>query len=101
MEPVGLSSNLVSLRAAASIWFEVGGIVDPGKNRFFQANFRKKLFFSGNLNKIDFPGKNWPFKAVVHNLSQPRPLSDLLNPSGAKQVSRPKSQLLGSPNKHL
>ena len=45
--------------AAASIWFEIWVIVDPGKQkfRFFQANFRKKSIFSGNLKKLDFQAK--------------------------------------------
>src|SRR6218665_3367640 len=71
--------------AAASIWFEIWGVVDPGEKiwiiqgkfpknfDFFQAIFTKKISifpgkfpkvfdFSGNLkNFFEFPGKNWPF----------------------------------------
>src|SRR6218665_3616458 len=37
---------------SSSIWFEIWGVVDPGKkNRFLQANFRKISISSGNFTK--------------------------------------------------
>ena len=70
--------------AAASIWFDIWGVVDLGKNkfdfsrqilekfRFFSGNFTKKLhflqanfeFFSQFKNNFDFPDKNWLFTAI-------------------------------------
>src|SRR6218665_2589702 len=72
---------------AESIWFEVwGSWIRVNKNRFFQKISEKFRFFSGNFThtksifqaisekfrffrkfnkKIDFPGKNWPFIAVI------------------------------------
>jgi|SRR6218665_2358170 len=64
--------------AAASIWFEIWEVVDPGqtisifpgklpktfdfsgnftKHRFFQANFRKNSFFQAIYKRFDCPGK--------------------------------------------
>src|SRR6218665_3363880 len=39
---------------AASNWFEIWGVVDPGlkKIRFFHANFRQISIFSGNFTKV-------------------------------------------------
>jgi len=42
---------------AASIWFEIWGVMDPGqKISIFQGNFQKIWIFSGNFTnkKIDF-----------------------------------------------
>jgi len=53
--------------AAASIWFEILGVMDPGKNKFdFSRQISEKFqFFSGNFTKnFDFTGKNWPFTAT-------------------------------------
>jgi len=78
---------MLNVQTAASIWLAVRGGRGSGLKqiRFFQANFPKKLnfsgiftknfdsyrqisgeyrFFSGNLNFFDFPGKNVPFIAT-------------------------------------
>jgi len=50
----------VSKRTAASIWFEIWGVVDPGKQNFdFSRHISEKFrFFSGNFTKNSiFPGK--------------------------------------------
>jgi len=50
---------MVSPMAAASIWFEIWEVVDPGKkNQFFQANFRKiSIFFTQFDTNFDFTRK--------------------------------------------
>src|SRR6218665_1448300 len=87
---------VIYLNSAASMWFEIWEIVDPGqqnfdfsgqiseKFRFFQVisqnfdfsrqilknfDFSRQIFeefqfFSGNLKKIDFPGKTCSFSAT-------------------------------------
>src|SRR6218665_1605340 len=72
--------------SAASIWFEIWGVVDPGKKirfsrqisrkfGFFQAISQKNSIFSGKFSKsfdfftvfhkkFRFPDKNWSFKAT-------------------------------------
>src|SRR6218665_3135519 len=66
------------MHAAASIWFEIWGVVDPGKKiSIFRAHLSEISIFSGNFTKflknfdflrqfkkIDFPGKNCSFTAT-------------------------------------
>src|SRR6218665_442166 len=54
-----LGKKMFTMTSAASIWFEIWEVVDPGKKfPFFQANFRKISIFSRKLTKnFHFPGK--------------------------------------------
>src|SRR6218665_171147 len=77
--------------AAASIWFEIWGVVDPGKkNRFFPGKFPRNFdffrhfhekfltfpgkflknfnFFRQFLKNFDFPGKNCSFTATSEQI---------------------------------
>jgi len=48
--------SMIHSQAAASIWFEIWGVVDPRqqKFRFFKANFREISIFQAILKKIRF-----------------------------------------------
>src|SRR6218665_2547443 len=58
---------MIMPKLAASIWFEIWGVVGPGKKIDFSRQISEKnSFFSGNFTKQFryFPGKNWPFTAT-------------------------------------
>src|SRR6218665_1663933 len=80
---------------SAAIWFEILGVVDPGKkNRFFSGNFKKNFdfyrqisekirFFRQFKKNFEFPGKNWPFtctsgQTILYISLQTSPLSNIL-----------------------
>src|SRR6218665_3680089 len=56
-----MNVTVLDSEPAASIWFEICGVVDPGKKiDFFPEKFR---FFRQLHKEIDFLGKNWLFTA--------------------------------------
>src|SRR6218665_3621522 len=63
--------NFGAIRAAASLCFEIWGVVDPGKkclffsgnftkNRFFRTNFLKISIFTGNFTEISILQGKFP-----------------------------------------